>query len=187
MTPVQATRGLSVSGIASTPYNIAVGGTDFYSACDNFSTYVNTATTGNYPYYGTALSYIPENPWNDSSTVVGYSFTQNSPTYVGIGDTNIIAGGGGLSSQAACQGYIDNEGGCSPSLSGYPQPPFQTGFQSINPVRSIPDVSLLSGNGFYGAAWVFCSDSTVDAARRRLYRLPGRTPVATSSTMRVSA
>ena len=164
VTPVQATRGLSVSGLASTPYNIAVGGTDFYSLATNFSTYVDTATTGNYPYYATALSYIPENPWNDSSTVVGYSFTQNSPAYVGIGDTDIIGGGGGLSSEAVCQGYIDNEGVCSPSLSGYPEPPFQTGFQSINPVRSIPDVALLSGNGFYGAGWVFCSDATTDAA-----------------------
>ncbi|MGA7317691.1 MAG: protease pro-enzyme activation domain-containing protein, partial [Silvibacterium sp.] len=164
VTPVQATLGLSISGLASTPYNIAVGGTDFYSLATNFSTYVDTSTSGNYPYYATALSYIPENPWNDSSTVVGNSFLQNSPAYVGIGDTDIIGGGGGLSSAATCPGYIDSEGACSQSLSGYPQPPFQTGFESINPVRAMPDVALLSGNGFYGAAWVFCSDSTTDAA-----------------------
>jgi hypothetical protein len=162
VTPLAATRGLSVSGLASTPYNIAVGGTDFYSLAGNFSTYVNTASTGNYPYYATALGYIPENPWNDSSTVVGSSFTQNSPTYDQIGDTNIIAGGGGLSSQAICQGWFNSDGSCSQSLSGYTQPAYQTGFQQVNPVRSIPDVSLLSANGFYGAAWVFCSDSTVD-------------------------
>ena len=159
---VEASLGLSVSGLASTPYNIAVGGTDFYSLANNFSTYVNTASTGTYPYYGTALSYIPENPWNDSSTVVGNSFTQNVP--YNNGETNIIGGGGGLSSTATCQGYIQSDGSCSQTLSGYIQPAFQTGFQSIEPVRSIPDVALLSANGFYGAAWVFCSDATTDAA-----------------------
>jgi subtilase family serine protease len=160
--PTEASRGLSVSGLASTPYNIAVGGTDFYSLAGNFSAYVNTATAGNYPYYATALGYIPENPWNDSSTVVGNSFTDNLPTYNALEQTNIIAGGGGLSSVAVCQGYLNSDGSCSQSLSGYTQPPFQTGFQQVSPVRSIPDVALLSGNGFYGASWIICSDSTVD-------------------------
>ena len=161
-TKVEASHGLSVSGLASTPYNIAVGGTDFYVLAGNFSTYVNTATSGNYPYYATALGYIPENPWNDSSTVVGSSFTDNSPSYDGVGDTNIVGGGGGLSSAAACQGYYNSDGSCSQTLTGYTQPPFQTGFQQVKSVRSIPDVALLSGNGFYGASWVICSDSTAD-------------------------
>jgi hypothetical protein len=159
---VEASHGLAVNGLASTPYNIAVGGTDFYPLINSFSSYVNTADAGSYPYYATALSYIPENPWNDSSTVVGSSFTQNSPTYGQTGETNIVGGGGGLSSKAVCQGSLDSSYNCSQSLSGYAQPAFQTGFQQANPVRSIPDVSLLAANGFYGAAWVFCSDSTVD-------------------------
>ena len=159
----ETTQGLAVSGLASTPYNIAVGGTDFYSLANNFSSYVNTTTTGAYPYYATALSYIPENPWNDSSQMIG-PFTDNTPTYNGVGETNIIAGAGGLSSAATCQGYIQQDGTCSQSLSGYAQPAFQTGFQSLTPVRSIPDVSLPSANGFFGAAWVFCSDSVTDAA-----------------------
>jgi len=161
-TSMVATHGTSVSGLASTPYNIAVGGTDFYPLVGNFSNYVSTASTGNYPYYATALSYIPETPWNDSSNVVGNSFTNNIPTSDQVGDTNIIGGGGGLSSKAICPGTINNQGICSQSLSGYTQPPYQTGFQAVNPVRSIPDVALLAANGFYGAAWVFCSDSTVD-------------------------
>lgn len=158
-----AALGLSVSGLSSTPYNIAVGGTDYYSLADNFGTYVNTASSGSYPYYATALGYIPENPWNDSSSVVGNSFTENQPAYNGIGETDIIAGGGGLSSQAACEGYLQSDGSCSQPLSGYPQPPYQTGFQQQTPVRSVPDVSLLAANGFFGASWIFCSDSTVDA------------------------
>ncbi|MBB6143529.1 hypothetical protein HNQ77_001478 [Silvibacterium bohemicum] len=159
--PLSASRGLSVSGIASTPYNIAVGGTDFYSlAGNNFSTYVNF--TGSYPYYASALGYIPENPWNDSSTVVANSYQENLPTYNLAGATNIIGGGGGLSSAAVCLGSVDDQGDCMQTPTGYIQPPFQTGFQGPNLVRSLPDVSLLSANGFYGAGWVYCSDSTVD-------------------------
>jgi len=159
---LEASRGLSVNGLASTPYNIAVGGTDFYALINNFGSYVDTTGPGNYPYYATALGYIPENPWNDSSIVVGNSFTQNSPTYDQTGETNIIGGGGGLSSAVECQGWIKSDGSCSQSLSGYSQPPYQTGFQQVKPVRSIPDISLLSANGFFGAAWVYCSDSSVD-------------------------
>ncbi len=159
--PSAASLGLSVNGIASTPYNVAVGGTDFYALSGNFSTYVNTSNSGSYPYYATALSYIPENPWNDSSNDVG-NFSNNSPVYNGVGETNITGGGGGLSSKAVCSGNINADGSCSQSLSGYSQPAFQNGFEGLDPVRAVPDVSLLAANGFYGAIWVFCSDSTVD-------------------------
>ncbi|HEX8812908.1 MAG TPA: Ig-like domain repeat protein, partial [Terracidiphilus sp.] len=158
----QATRGLAVSGFASTPYNVAVGGTDFYVLPGNFGNYANTSTTGSYSsYYATALSYIPENPWNDSSIVVGNSFTQNTP-YAPFGITDIVAGGGGISSQAVCNSGTNSEGDCYGSLTGYQQPPYQIGFQGQYPVRAIPDVSLLSANGFYSAAWIYCSDSTAD-------------------------
>src|ERR1035438_4334127 len=59
-----ATRGITVSGFASTPYNIAVGGTDFgdsYAGLE--STYWNASNTAS---YGSAKSYMPEIPWNDS-------------------------------------------------------------------------------------------------------------------------
>lgn len=115
----QATQGLAVSGIASTPYDIAVGGTDFYSLANNFGQYVNTTSKGSYPYYATSLGYIPENPWNDSSTVIGQSFTMNVPALDGLGNTDIIAGGGGLSSSAVCGGYLTDPNTCSQSLSGY--------------------------------------------------------------------
>ena len=63
--PYAAEFGLSVNGLGSSQYNVSVGGTDFsdtYSGTN--STYwsaTNNATT-----YGSALSYIPEIPWNDS-------------------------------------------------------------------------------------------------------------------------
>jgi subtilase family serine protease len=38
-----ATHGLAVSGLASTPYNMAIGGTDFYYTNDDQATYWNPA------------------------------------------------------------------------------------------------------------------------------------------------
>jgi subtilase family serine protease len=61
---VAASRGIGVNGLASTPYNVAVGGTDFGD------TYANTNSTywsdTNGTDYGSARSYVPEIPWNDS-------------------------------------------------------------------------------------------------------------------------
>jgi hypothetical protein len=57
-----ATGGLAVNGIASTPFNIAVGGTQF-NENGNSSTYwsaMNSITETS------ALGYIPENVWNES-------------------------------------------------------------------------------------------------------------------------
>ena len=67
--PYVAEYGLSVSGIASTPYNTAVGGTDFYW-CDP----ITSSNCTGAPYWGSGNSsaganaqrYIPEIPWNDS-------------------------------------------------------------------------------------------------------------------------
>ena len=64
-----ATHGIAVSGFASTPYNVAVGGTDFmdYYNSQNggpaVSTYWNATNTAT---FGSALSYVPEVPWDDS-------------------------------------------------------------------------------------------------------------------------
>ena len=71
----------AVNGIASTPYNVAVGGTQFNDT-NNPSAYwsaTNDPTTGK-----SALSYIPEKTWNESS---------NDPNNV-----LLYAGSGGVSS-----------------------------------------------------------------------------------------
>jgi subtilase family serine protease len=61
-TATAAQFGLAVSGLASTPYNIAVGGTDFDVLPSSFSTYASNTTSGTAPYYRTAERYIPEEP-----------------------------------------------------------------------------------------------------------------------------
>ena len=62
--------GLAVSGLASTPFNVAVGGTQFNDTA-NPSTY--WSATNNATDHSSALSYIPEIAWNESGTVSGGS------------------------------------------------------------------------------------------------------------------
>ena len=79
-TPYVAEYGTTVSGLASTPYNTAVGGTDF-NWC-SFLTLFNGGTCPATPYWNTtnttppgasnasisAVGYVPEMPWNDTCT-----------------------------------------------------------------------------------------------------------------------
>jgi subtilase family serine protease len=72
--PYPAEYGLTVSGLATTPFNTAVGGTDFNwcpltsnDACaTEASTYWNTANSSTTE--SNAKGYIPELPWNDTCT-----------------------------------------------------------------------------------------------------------------------
>jgi hypothetical protein len=159
-TETAAQYGLAVNGLASTPFNIAVGGTDFDVLYSNFPTsftqYVDvTNTLGN---HRSALSYIPEEPWNDS-TYPNTSILQNIPISVAShyqSNDNIVAGGGGVSSCAT-----SSSGACG---GGYPFPIWQSGFGKDTTGRNLPDVSFLAGNGSYGALWGLCTDLEVYAS-----------------------
>ncbi len=80
--PYAAQFGLSVSGIASTPFNTAVGGTDF-NWCSLYTDFTGECSAS--PYWSStnqtppgaangtsasysALGYVPEVPWNDTCT-----------------------------------------------------------------------------------------------------------------------
>ncbi len=130
-----AAQGLGISGIASTPFNIAMGGTDFdYSA--GISTYWNQ-TAG---IVSSALKYIPEVPWNDSCAATGItgcnSVTSTSSTL------NIVAGSGGSST-------VYTPANTNTALR---KPKWQTGGDAN---RDIPDVSLFSGDGGNPVAGTF--------------------------------
>src|SRR6266481_1175260 len=78
----EATHGIAANAFASTPNNVAVGGTDF---SDTYSgSNLNYWNSTNTPTFGSAISYVPEIPWNDScagqliSNYLGYSPTYGS-------------------------------------------------------------------------------------------------------------
>ncbi|HZD76034.1 MAG TPA: protease pro-enzyme activation domain-containing protein [Acidobacteriaceae bacterium] len=152
-----AVKGLAVNAYASTPYNIAVGGTDFDLLDRSFSSYSTTGGSAA-TYYRTALKYIPEATWNDS-TQANNAFTNNQPWGIGpsVFPANVSGGGGGPSNCAA-NNTSTNPGSC---ISGYSKPSWQRGAGvPADGVRDLPDISLMAGNGFYDATWLVCDDST---------------------------
>jgi subtilase family serine protease len=161
-----ATHGISVNGLASTPYNVAAGGTDFgdtYAATG--STYWSTTNATN---YASALSYIPEIPWNDScagallASSLGFNSGYgddglcSSPVARESGLLEVVAGGGGPSGCAS--GTPAASGVVGGTCSGFAKPVWQAGVAAIpaDGVRDIPDVSLFSGTGTWGHYYVIC-------------------------------
>jgi subtilase family serine protease len=160
---------LSVNGLASSPFDIAVGGTDFdalypASGADDFSTYVNDSTAGSAStFYRTALGYIPEATWNDS-TLNNTTIDDNVPTYTDPELTASLGSGSGGPSNCATNTTTDTTTGTC--TAGYPKPSWQnpstiSGMPN-DQVRDVPDVSFLSGTGFYGAFWAVCDGSTTN-------------------------
>jgi hypothetical protein len=149
-TQTSASHGFGVNALASTPYTVAVGGTDFGSLPKNFSAYVS-ATNGS--GYTSALNYIPETTWNNSPVSNG-SAADNQANLDYSGNSNIASGGGGASSA----GLYDGGGN---ALGGYAKPEWQQQYETnagvaADKVRDLPDVSLFAANGVYGALWATC-------------------------------
>ena len=159
-----ASDGVAVNGLGSTPYNISVGGTDFYmpSGGTAFWNATNNATT-----QASAKGYIPEIPWNESctnsvfntsSTFSGQTPEQvcNSATAISYGLLSVVGGGGGPS--ACTQSSGSSASSCR---GGYSKPSWQTGNGvPADGVRDTPDVSLFASAGFFGAFYIVCQQST---------------------------
>jgi subtilisin family serine protease len=159
-----------VSGFASTPYNIAVGGTDFYGLYGNFAQYVGTSQGSSQTFYRTAFEYIPESTWNDSTGTNG-PLADNSPEILNNGRTDIVSGGGGASNCSTNKDTATQQGQfvLGTCTSGYAKPSWQGGAGVPNDgARDIPDVSLMAGNGLYGAAWLVCTDDTTENASMQI-------------------
>jgi subtilase family serine protease len=156
-----ASHGIGVSGFASTPYNVAVGGTDFADTYENAnSTYWSSTNSAS---YGSALSYVPEIPWNNScagnllATYYGYTPEGlcNSIVSAFGGYNTTVAGGGGPSQCAT--GSPSTPGVVGGSCAGYAKPAWQS--IAGNPgdgVRDTPDVSLFAANGVWYHYYIFC-------------------------------
>jgi subtilase family serine protease len=166
-----AVSGINVNGMASTPYNVAVGGTDFADTFFGTNSTYWSATNGT--YYNSALSYIPEIPWNGSCA--GQLVTQYLGFFAPYGPKGlcnnlpsdltwlleVVAGSGGPS--ACAFGTPAIPGVVGGTCSGYPKPSYQS-LVIGNPrdgVRDLPDVSLFASDGFWGHYYVMCySDPT---------------------------
>ena len=144
-TQAYAEDGQAVSGFASTPYDVAVGGTDFYYSAYNqtqaainaqLATYWNTTATDSTP--GVSIKgFIPEQAWNNSQ--------YGSNILIESGATTIAAGSGGPSTLGLVTGP-------------YPKPSWQTGNGvPADGARDIPDVSLFASSGINASFYPICA------------------------------
>ena len=125
-TQTTATGGIAVNGIASTPFNIAVGGTDFDDAGTQLSFWSTTNATGTKE---SALGYIHEIPWNNSCAATA---TPTNLTTCASAN-NIVAASGGPSAFYAKPAW---QNGIIPN-----------GIAAGDNHRYLPDVSLFASDG----------------------------------------
>lgn len=136
----------TVSGLASTPWNVAVGGTDFYyadyaSGGASANTLWNTTNDAN---LGSLKAPIEEQPWDDP---YGYNVIAN-----GYQRGERAAGGGGVSN---CSTVNSSNNAC---VSGYSKPAWQSGpGVPADSARDLPDVSLFASNGANLSAYAICA------------------------------
>jgi len=166
--PYAAEDGLAVSGSSSTPYDVAVGGTDLNWSNNSSTIYWNSTNASN---FSSALGYIPEVPWNDTcastdvdtliGTPTGYDNEQTCQLILRLGYqsdvlVNVAGGTGGVSdcttpsstTPASCSG-------------GYAKPSWQTGIGvPADGKRDVPDVALFASNGALNTAYVICDSDT---------------------------
>jgi trimeric autotransporter adhesin len=153
VTQSYAVGGQAVSGYASTPYNVAVGGTDFFYSSYNQSPSAVTTQLGQYWNLNATTSpaasikgYIPEQPWNDSQ--------YGQDLLVFPAGVSVIAGGSG---GASTKGLVTvNTMG---TTSGpYPKPSWQTGAGvPADNARDLPDVSLFAADGINASFTPICA------------------------------
>jgi hypothetical protein len=154
-----AIHGLSVNGLSSTPYNVAVGGTDF-DDLQNQATFWNS--TNNPVTQASAKGYIPESTWNDSCT--NSEFFQFTGSTDAENDCNnrssnfwpyflapIGASGGASNCTTSTNQSVSSCAG------GYAKPLWQTGPGVPNDgKRDVPDVSLFAADGLNSSFYVVC-------------------------------
>jgi hypothetical protein len=162
--PFAATQGVAVNGLASTPFNVAVGGTDFDTSTKANAAYWNTTNGA----VTSALGYIPEITWDDSACALNYPAACTAVD-TSSAATDISAASGGPSNcvvaTAQSNGNITCGTNSSFPNSGYPKPAFQSALTPADKVRDIPDVSFFASNGGppstgTGVAYVICQSDT---------------------------
>jgi subtilase family serine protease len=149
-TQAYSTAGIAANGLASTPYDLAAGGTDFLDSAEGAnSTYwakSNTATGKS------AKSYVPEMTWNDScgsSVLFSYYGYAN-----GVQFCNSNLG----------SNFLDITGGSGAPSFVYAKPSWQKNVVGMpnDGKRDLPDVSLFASNGFWSHSILFCMSDAAE-------------------------
>lgn len=202
--PDAATVGVAINGLASTPYNTAMGGTDFDASTTGNPTYWSATNSST---FASAIGYIPETTWNDSACAASVASNLASPFCASVDTTygsDIAAGSGGPSN--CISGTYNGTSTQYPTtcnkvnnLYGYAKPSYQSSLTLADSVRDIPDVSFFGSNGGpltggAGVAYVICqSDANSNGASCNIntpyqdFSLVGGTSAATPAFAAVMA
>ncbi len=138
--------GIAANGLASSAYVTSAGGTDFSDTADGTNSLYWSSANG--PGLSSALSYIPEIPWENSCA--------SSVLYKYYGAPDAITFCNSAAGQADSQGLVG--GGGAPS-SLYAKPDWQpTSLKGVpnDGVRDQPDVSLFAANGIWNHFYIYC-------------------------------
>jgi subtilase family serine protease len=152
--------GIAVSGFASTPYNLATGGTDFSdTASGTNSAYwaKSNTSTGR-----SAKSYIPEMTWNDSCA--------SSVLFQYIGYPSGLA----FCNSSVGSGFLDIVGGSGGPSFVYSKPAWQAKTYGVpnDGKRDLPDVSLFASNAFWSHAIILCMSDPAQGGSPCDYKKP---------------
>jgi hypothetical protein len=159
---ISALNGFAVNGLASTPWDVAVGGTDFY-----YSDYASGAPSaaahwnaGNGANGGSLKTPLPEQMWNDE-----FGFNAAPIDF-------LDAGSGGVSTI-------------------YAKPAWQTGSGAPSDgYRDLPDVSLFAADGANLSGYVVCAnpgDCTLDSSGQIPVFVVGGTSASTPAMAGIMA
>ena len=198
--PNGAVNGLAVSGLSTTPYDVAVGGTDLNWANNSGTTYWSATNAAN---GSSALGYMPEVPWNGTcvsdavdeflgATQAGLDEEQTCQVIL----TNfqqlqsfvsVVGGSGGVSKCTTPSGSTP-----ATCAGGYAKPSWQTGTGvPADGKRDVPDVSLFASSGALNSAYVICDSQstpcTFTDANDALAQSVGGTSVASPAMAGIMA
>jgi Pro-kumamolisin, activation domain/Bacterial Ig-like domain (group 3)/Putative Ig domain len=164
------TNGISVDNEASTPYNVAVGGTDFSDVfSQTTSTYWSQTNGANFQ---SALSYIPEMAWNEScaSPLVLERFGQGYSNSFGSNGFCTYASQQPVDPASGFPPYFLASAGSGGQSAVSALPAWQRGVLGIPAQggRAVPDISMFASGG---TAW----DQTLILCDSALANLPAGT------------
>jgi subtilase family serine protease len=169
-----ATGGWAVSYPASSPEVTGAGGNSLSLSDIQSSAYWGTSNNSN---GGSALSYIPEQAWNDDAEFALYCQANSTNSFCEQGGSTKVTGWVPITDQQQAQedlalapnydGISASGGGLSncevqntsftACVSGFPQPSWQTvTISGQTKARFTPDVSFLASPNFPG--YVFCTE-----------------------------
>lgn len=155
-----AIAGIAANSLASTPHDVATGGTDFLDTVEGKnSTYWSTSNSSTRE---SAKSYIPEMPWDDScgSTILADYY----------GYSNIYT----FCNSATGQNFLNIVGGSGAPSFVYSKPYWQQNIYGIpnDGKRDLPDISLFASNAFWNHAIVFCMSDPSEGGVPCNYSVP---------------